>query len=49
MGSLPFGFVILLLGLFAGAFVLTIALFALKQKRLARLKDPHRDYYRDRR
>ena len=48
MGNIPFGFVLLLLGFFAGALVLTIVLFAIKQIRLQRLKDPHRDYYRNR-
>ncbi len=48
MSDIPFGFLVILLGFFAGALVLTIASFVLKQKRLQRLKDPHKDYYRDR-
>lgn len=44
----PYGFFILLLGIFAGALILTIAAFVVKQRRLQRLKDPHRDYYRER-
>ncbi len=48
MEEIPFGFLLLLLGLFAGALILTIAAFVLRQRRLQRLKDPHRDYYRER-
>lgn len=42
------GFVFILLGVFAAGIVLTIAAFVCKQRKLQRLKDPHRDYYRKR-
>lgn len=48
MRDIPFGFVIILLGFFAGALFLALGSFYLKQKRLQRLKHPHKDYYRDR-
>lgn len=48
MGDVPFGFIILLICFFVGALVLTIGLHLVKQKRLQRLKDPHRDHLRSR-
>ena len=44
-GEIGSGLVILL-GVFAGAVVLTLLAHAWKQHKLQRLKDPHRDYYR---
>lgn len=48
MEDIPLGFVFILLGFFVAAIVLTIIGFALKQRKLQRLKNPHRDYYRRR-
>lgn len=48
MADIPFGFILLLFGLFAVALILTIAAFVLKQRRIQRLKDPHKDYIRNR-
>lgn len=47
MNDIPFGFVIILLGFFACAFVFAIAAVVVKQKRLQRLKNPRKDYYRN--
>lgn len=46
MEGIPVGFIFLLLGGFAAALIVTFVAFALKQRRVARLKNPHRDYYR---
>ena len=46
METFPSGFLVILLGVFAGAVVLTLLAHAWKQHKLQRLKDPHRDYYR---
>lgn len=46
MNDIPFGFVIILLGFIACAFIFAIAAFVVKQKRVQRLKDPRKDYYR---
>lgn len=48
MEDIPLGFVFMLLGFFAVAIVLTILAFAWKQRKIQRLKNPHRDYYRRR-
>lgn len=48
MGDVPFGFIIILLSFFIGAVALTIGLHLMKQKRLQRLKDPHKDHLRSR-
>lgn len=48
MADIPFGFILLIFGIFAAAVILTIAAFVLKQRRIARLKDPHKDYIRNR-
>lgn len=44
--ALPLGFIIILLCVFAGAIAVAILAYVLKQRRLQRLKDPRRDYYR---
>lgn len=48
MESIPTGFILVLLGIFAGALVITVVAFVLKQWRLQRLKNPRRDYYKER-
>lgn len=48
MEEIPLGFVFILLGFFVVAIVLTIIGFVLKQRKLQRLKNPHKDYYRRR-
>lgn len=48
MNDFPYGFVIILLGFFVGALIFAIGSSIVKQKRVQRLKDPHRDYYRNR-
>lgn len=48
MNDFPYGFVLILLCFFFGAIVLAIGSHIVKQKRVQRLKDPHRDYYRNR-
>ena len=55
MEDIPLGFILILFGFFValilfGFFVAAIVLTAIvivwKQRRLQRLKDPHKDYYR---
>lgn len=46
MEGIPFGFILLIFALFAVALIGTIAAFVLKQRRISRLKNPHKDYYR---
>lgn len=46
MEGIPVSFIFLLLGGFAAVLIVTFVVFALKQRRLARLKNPRRDYYR---
>lgn len=48
MEDIPIGFIMILLCFFAGAIVFTILAIAWKQRKLQRLKDPHRDHYRRR-
>ena len=45
MEDIPLGFILILFGFFA-AIVLTAIVIVWKQRRLQRLKDPHKDYYR---
>lgn len=45
-GRLPLGFILILFGFFVAAIVLTAIVIVWKQRRLQRLKDPHKDYYR---
>ena len=47
--ALPLGFIILLLCIVCGAlpiFAVAIGIYVLKQRRLQRLKNPRKDYYR---
>ncbi|WP_307756512.1 hypothetical protein [uncultured Alistipes sp.] len=44
--QLPIGFLIILLGVFVAAFVFAIAVIYLKQRRIKRLQNPRKDYYR---
>ncbi|MDE5621506.1 MAG: hypothetical protein K2K30_04150 [Alistipes sp.] len=46
MSALPSDFLLLLLGFCAGAFALAITGFLLRQRRVNRLKDGHRDHLR---
>ena len=46
MNSLPTAFRLILLGFGVGALVLAITGFLHKQRRVERLKDPHRDHLR---
>lgn len=48
MGEIPFGFILILLGLLVGALVFAVAAFMLKARRVQRLKHPHRDYLKER-
>ena len=41
----PAGFLYILLGVFAVAVLVTILSYIWKQRKLQRLKDPHRDHY----
>ena len=45
MEDIPLGFILILFG-FVAAIVLTAIVIVWKQRRLQRLKDPHKDYYR---
>lgn len=45
-GDIPLGFILILFGFFVAAIVLTAVVIVWKQRRLQRLKDPHKDYYR---
>lgn len=44
--TIPLGFILILFGFFVAAIVLTAIVIVWKQRRLQRLKDPHKDYYR---
>ena len=44
--ALPLGFIILLLCIVWGAVAVAIGIYVLKQRRLQRLKNPRKDYYR---
>lgn len=44
----PMGFIMMLAGVFAVAAIATIAVFLLKQRKLRRLENPKKDYYRKR-
>ena len=47
MEGIPVGFIFILLGVVAaGIVVFTMLVYAWKQRKLQRLKDPHKDYYR---
>ena len=46
MEDIPLGFILILFGFFVAAIVLTAIVIVWKQRRLQRLKDPHKDYYR---
>ena len=46
MEEIPFGFILILLGFFAVAIVMTLIALAWKQRKLQRLKHPRKDYYR---
>lgn len=48
MEEIPLGFIFILLGFFAVAIVLTIIAIAWKQRKLKRLTNPRKDYYRKR-
>lgn len=48
MEDIPLGFILILFGFFVAAIVLTAIVIVWKQRRLQRLKDPHKDYYRKR-
>ena len=45
MEGIPVGF-IFILGVAAAGIVFTMLVYAWKQRKLQRLKDPHKDYYR---
>ena len=46
MEDIPVGFIFILLGFFAAAIALTVIAIAWKQRKIQRLKNPHKDYYR---
>mgnify|MGYP007008603170 FL=1 len=46
MEDIPLGFILILFGFFVAAIVLTAIAIAWKQRKLQRLKNPHKDYYR---
>lgn len=46
MEGIPVSFIIILLGGFVAALVVTLVAFLLKQRRVLRLKNPRKDYYR---
>lgn len=48
MEEMPVGFILILLGVLFGAIIVTVAVFLLKERRVKRLKDPHRDYLKER-
>ncbi len=49
MENVPLGFILILFGVFVAAIVLTAISIARKQRKLQRLKNPHKDYYRKKR
>ncbi|WP_418983554.1 hypothetical protein [Alistipes sp.] len=49
MEEVPVGFILILLGVLAGALLVTVAVYTLRERRVQRLKDPHRDYLKERR
>lgn len=44
--EIPEEFVLMMLGIFAGAIFITLVGFMLKKWRLRRMKNPHRDYFK---
>ena len=44
--QIPLGFIGNLLGVFAFAFLIGVGVIYLKQRRIQRLKNPRKDYYR---
>ena len=46
MEDIPLGFIMILFGILVATIVLTAIDIDWKQRRLQRLKDPHKDYYR---
>lgn len=48
MEGVPVAFILILLGVLIGSLVVTVAAFTLKERKLQRLKDPHRDYLKER-
>ena len=48
MEDIPVGFIFILLGVIVADIVFTMLIYAWKQHKLQRLKDPHKDYYRRR-
>ncbi|MCD8275711.1 MAG: hypothetical protein LUC96_12165 [Alistipes sp.] len=44
--QIPLGFIGILLGVFACAFLIGVGVIYLKQRRVQRLKNPRKDYYR---
>ena len=48
MEGIPVGFIFILIGVVAAGIVFTMLIYAWKQRKLQRLKDPHKDYYRRR-
>lgn len=44
--QIPLGFIGILLGVFAFAFLIGVGVIYLKQRRIQRLKNPRKDYYR---
>ena len=44
--QIPLGFIGILLGVFACAFLIGVGVIYLKQRRIQRLKNPRKDYYR---
>ena len=43
--QIPLGFIGILLGVFAFAFLIGVGVIYLKQRRIQRLKNPRKDYY----
>lgn len=44
MEEMPVGFILILLGILLGTIFVTVAAFLVKEHRVKRLKNPHRDY-----
>ena len=46
MEGIPVGFIFILFGVIVAGIVFTMLIYAWKQRKLQRHKDPHREYYR---
>lgn len=49
MEEIPVGFILIILGVLAGSLLVALTVCTLRERRLQRLKDPHRDYLKERR